>query len=166
MKSQFSTWTVSPWEAGPSTSGNGCSMTHRFPFHQPDSGTGDILSGVPGTGRPSGKAPQTLMSDCFYLPRQHLERWQTHLLLSSNPGLLKALLLPSVETFPRSRIFFRIFNIIYTVRGSWDTEYIPPFFQNILLIFYVFYRMNLLNINRWNLLRISRQDYSTSFLIF
>ncbi len=89
----------------------------RFPFHQPDSGTGDILSGVPGTGRPSGKAPQTLMSDCFYLPRQHLERWQTHLLLSSNPGLLKALLLPSVETFPRSRIFFRIFNIIYTVRG-------------------------------------------------
>ena len=71
----------------------------------------------PGTGRPSGKAPQTLMSDCFYLPRQHLERWQTHLLLSSNPGLLKALLLPSVETFPRSRIFFRIFNIIYTVRG-------------------------------------------------
>ena len=154
------------WEAGPSTSGNGCSMTHRFPFHQPDSGTGDILSGVPGTGRPSGKAPQTLMSDCFYLPRQHLERWQTHLLLSSNPGLLKALLLPSVETFPRSRIFFRIFNIIYTVRGLWDTEYIPPFFQNILLIFYVFYRMNLLNINRWNLLRISRQDYSTSFLIF
>ena len=105
MKSQFSTWTVSPWEAGPSTSGNGCSMTQRFPFHPPDSGTGDILSGVPGTGRPSGKAPQTLMSDCFYLPRQHLERWQTHLLLSSNPGLLKSLLLPSVETFPRSRIF-------------------------------------------------------------
>lgn len=149
-----------------STSGNSCSMTIGSLSIQPDSGTGDILSGVPGTGRPSGKAPQTLMSDCFYLPRQHLERWQTHLLLSSNSGLLKALLLPSVETFPRFRIFFRIFNIIYTVRGLRDTEYTPPSFQNILLIFYVFYRMNLLNINRWNLLRISRQDYSTSFLIF
>jgi len=106
------------------------------------------------------------MSACFYLPRQHLERWQTLLLLSSSPGLLKALFLPSVETFPRSRIFSRIFNIIYTVRRLRDAEYIPPSLSEYFIDFLCFYRMNLLNINRWSLLKISRQDYSTSFFIF
>ena len=165
MKSQFSIWTVSPWEAGPAH------PTTAVPW--------------PSVPFPSARFRnrrhplwrswdwEAFWQDaadinvCLFLhPPATSEKVANASAFVQQPRFIKSAASSVCWNFPAFPYFFPY--IQHHLYGQRVTRYwiYPPPFQNILLIFYVFYRMNLLNINRWNLLKISRQDYSTSFLIF